>query len=873
MILETDHRQPKGDVGGAPAPLGACRFSQQFQVKYLKGAGPGNFIPALGASVSGTDEVTVDVGSQTTQLPAHFPSSPQAACISRVVYESEDQGQADIEAFVDSVGGQVFTDPTKAAFVIYFMKFERVDLSFPQASKPTFNATGSDFAPGNPWDASLDGLQPTWNVSRDLLVRGRVRGWFVNAIPTGRAQDNTDPLIVLPANRWVLPDDWDLLAGGPHGEEASGTAEQFRPQFDIMTAPNNLGGFTCAAPAGPCSDLIILVLALGFAYGPFSALDLPGPISAAISPSPLFSPGQTIFKDGDVDWWDAPMPPALVNVRLRGTGLLKQVLKEDVYYAGSPDQTGTQTFPNLFNKSAIPGSPFVPAVVAGGGYFWDTWGNDGPGAASGMGAYPFWTAIPALLAVPGLAPNGTFDGSLSSADLAELTAKRQAAGDATLSRDLVLYSDNHGEFMVIANGNFKTGATAGSIAGIGTISAVADYPDFRGKHFPVGSNQALVNWSRTNITSVTPGSFVQGAPASALVVSGIDFFPSSVVLVNGSPVATGFVSPAQLNATVPATMLANVGVVSIAVQTGVPNPGVSGVFPIFVTQLAAAVESADAGTATSPEVVQVASSSLGGESVTAATDQGTGTIAVANYASNPGGTPSFSTTTAFFDVYVSLDSTFASVAITYCDPAGGNLAYWWTGTAWLPASDQVYDPISGCIHITVGLTTIPSIDDLGGTFFAAAVAAPGHVTGGGWFNSPAGACAVICGESVTGKAHFAFVAQTKKGASVPVGNTAFQFQAGNLDFKSTSYQWLTTGGSKAQFKGAGAINGTGTYGFMITAIDGALSNGSNKTDRFRIKIWEKQTGVVVYDNQRGGADTDDPTTTIGGGSIVIHKEK
>jgi hypothetical protein len=30
---------------------------------------------------------------------------------------------------------------------------------------------------------------------------------------------------------------------------------------------------------------------------------------------------------------------------------------------------------------------------------------------------------------------------------------------------------------------------------------------------------------------------------------------------------------------------------------------------------------------------------------------------------------------------------------------------------------------------------------------------------------------------------------------------------------------------------------------------------------------------VIYDNQLGAADTADPVTTIGGGSIVIHKEK
>ena len=43
-------------------------------------------------------------------------------------------------------------------------------------------------------------------------------------------------------------------------------------------------------------------------------------------------------------------------------------------------------------------------------------------------------------------------------------------------------------------------------------------------------------------------------------------------------------------------------------------------------------------------------------------------------------------------------------------------------------------------------------------------------------------------------------------------------------------------------------------------------------DRFRIKIWDKATDEIICDNQMGDSDTSDPTTAIGGGSIVIHKE-
>jgi parallel beta-helix repeat protein len=114
----------------------------------------------------------------------------------------------------------------------------------------------------------------------------------------------------------------------------------------------------------------------------------------------------------------------------------------------------------------------------------------------------------------------------------------------------------------------------------------------------------------------------------------------------------------------------------------------------------------------------------------------------------------------------------------------------------------------------------------------------------------------------TGKATFGFVSKYKKGASIPEGNTEFQFQAGGLNFHSTSYDWLVvTGSDYAKFKGAGTINGQGDYKFQLWA-------GDKDPDTFRIRIWWEETDGtehVVYDNAM-----DQP---IGGGSIVVHKAK
>ncbi len=145
----------------------------------------------------------------------------------------------------------------------------------------------------------------------------------------------------------------------------------------------------------------------------------------------------------------------------------------------------------------------------------------------------------------------------------------------------------------------------------------------------------------------------------------------------------------------------------------------------------------------------------------------------------------------------------------------------------------------------------------------------GFVTGGGWIDSPEGAC--VAEPTLTGRANFGFVSKYKKGATTPTGQTEFQFQVADLKFHSDTYQWLVVAGARAMYKGTGTINGEGNYGFMLTAIDAKLTLSSTDVDKFRIKIWDRDTDTIVYDNQMDAADGTDPTTSIAGGNIVIHK--
>jgi hypothetical protein len=159
-------------------------------------------------------------------------------------------------------------------------------------------------------------------------------------------------------------------------------------------------------------------------------------------------------------------------------------------------------------------------------------------------------------------------------------------------------------------------------------------------------------------------------------------------------------------------------------------------------------------------------------------------------------------------------------------------------------------------------------------------ASAGFITGGGWINVT-GADPVNgypgsfpANPTLSGRANFGFNSQYKKGATIPTGETEFQFQIANFNFHSENYSWLVVSGYKAQFKGTGTVNGVSGYDFTLTAYDGDIGGaGQTGYDRFRIKITNHTTGAVVFDNRNGASmdmDSANPQN-IAGGSIVIHK--
>ncbi|WP_037673483.1 family 43 glycosylhydrolase [Streptomyces griseus] len=119
--------------------------------------------------------------------------------------------------------------------------------------------------------------------------------------------------------------------------------------------------------------------------------------------------------------------------------------------------------------------------------------------------------------------------------------------------------------------------------------------------------------------------------------------------------------------------------------------------------------------------------------------------------------------------------------------------------------------------------------------------AAGPVAGVGIISSPAGAYPAK--PTLTAPAGFSFGAAYKKGATVPSGNATFDYAAAKLSFRATASDWLVVTDSEAQYQGSGTVNGTSGYGFRLTVTD--------SPDTFRIKIWKKSTGDVVYDNRTG----------------------
>ena len=142
----------------------------------------------------------------------------------------------------------------------------------------------------------------------------------------------------------------------------------------------------------------------------------------------------------------------------------------------------------------------------------------------------------------------------------------------------------------------------------------------------------------------------------------------------------------------------------------------------------------------------------------------------------------------------------------------------------------------------------------------------GHTYGGGWYQSPAGA--LVGNSSASGKASYGFAMNYFKNSTRPKGETQFEFKVGEFEFNALNFDYLVINNAMAQFKGTGKIiGGQSGVGFTMTVTDGQLDGTG--IDKIRMKIYNKNNGAIIYDNQPGASDAALPIQAVGSNSSIV----
>ncbi len=136
---------------------------------------PGTFLPREGVEVHGPHAVSGTFSDD--DQPGHD------ACTFTFDYTAQSPGKVDLEFFLE---GKPWT---QTSYPVYFMEIEDITLS----------------------------AAPDMPVQSRGWVSASVRGWFPANTQSGREQTVHDDGRVTPADRWVMPDDWDRFRGGAAG--------------------------------------------------------------------------------------------------------------------------------------------------------------------------------------------------------------------------------------------------------------------------------------------------------------------------------------------------------------------------------------------------------------------------------------------------------------------------------------------------------------------------------------------------------------------------------------------------------------------------------------------------------------------------------
>ena len=256
-----------------------------------------------------------------------------------------------------------------------------------------------------------------------------------------------------------------------------------------------------------------------------------------------------------------------------------------------------------------------------------------------------------------------------------------------------------------------------------------------------GSVSVAVYNNSTGLESNPVGFTVTGMPAPTALSITTTSLPGGTVgtAYTATLAATGGTTPYTWSVTsgnLPAglTLDASTGVIS-----GTPTAAGTSNFTVQAADGSSPAQTATANLAliVAPAGVTVIGTSSGSSSnpnvpataggagsstpnTTVSASGGTGTVTVGEYNNNPRGATAFSAAGVYFDAVVAPGSTFTTLTLTECNLNGGNVIYWWNGTAWAAASNQSFS--DGCVTLTVTATTSPNLSQLTGTVFAVGTA-------------------------------------------------------------------------------------------------------------------------------------------------------
>ena len=421
-------------------------------------------------------EIEKDAGDIWVRVGPDWP-------ISAVILQSEVQGEADINATLyyatpntnwpNPSSWGVYGPPiAEIGFLVYYLAFEDVVLA---EDVPLGLVTQAGEQIDVTTLASLHDLNP---VVDDAIVAVQVRGWFTSAELPGTARPavdlDGDGIYDMPAGRYVMPNDWPALAAYNY---------ELRPNWDLMDQAH-LDSIVSDAELGPYDGAVASAGLSGEAaapnIGPFNTVqqwsvdDLwiaEATVVADRFVAPLttvwdaFDVRNTVVPDGMLDWFDAPMPQALVLFQIESystaqgeTPTFSELEKGDL--EGYGVENGVMVDP-LDLVGDVFQSPFYEVEIAShssipGGYNWDSWGTNGP--------YVYWIDL----------------------DIDSIIADTNE--DPVNPLDLEVYSDNHG----IAGVTIDALMQAGSV----TFIAKAEYPysPKKGKYGPMPSDEITAIW-------------------------------------------------------------------------------------------------------------------------------------------------------------------------------------------------------------------------------------------------------------------------------------------------------------------------------------------------------------------------------------------